>query len=466
MGNRKIDFSRLNVASPPKSVNPLRIRILKNARTGSDAVVYWMSRDQRVNDNWALLFAQELALNLKKPLWVIFCLVSSFLEAAIRQYDFMLKGLIEVQKRLIEKNISFFLFKGDPAYEIPLFVKKQDVAVLVTDFDPLKIKRQWKEKIKESIDIDFYEVDAHNIVPVWVVSNKQEYGAYTLRPKILKLLPEFLTEFPKIKFHPYGSILEHKEFVFNEMVKTLKVDFSVPPIKWLNPGEKAAKDVLNRFIKKKLCEYHIYRNDPGKDYQSNLSPYLHFGQISAQRVVIEILKQQDLCNQAKNAFLEELIVRRELSDNFCFYNPVYDSVDCAPAWAKKTIKEHEKDKRKFLYDKKTLEEAETHDELWNACQIEMVLKGKMHGYMRMYWAKKIFEWTPSAEDALKIAIYLNDRYELDGRDPNGYTGIAWSICGVHDRAWKEREIFGKIRYMSYQGCAKKFDIGEYIKLVK
>lgn len=462
----KIDFSSLNITGPPKSVNPLRIKILKKAEIGSGAVVYWMSRDQRVGDNWALLYAQEVALNLKRPLLVIFCLVPAFLEATIRQYDFMLKGLIEVQKRLIEKNINFFLLTGDPANEIPFFIKRHNASVLITDFDPLKIKRHWKEKIKENIDIDFYEVDSHNIVPAWVASDKQEYGAYTFRPKILRLLPDFLTEFPEIKFHPYGSIVEHKELVLGEMVKTLKVDFSIPAIKWLNPGEEAAKDVLNEFLKKRLCKYNIYRNDPAKDFQSNLSPYLHFGQVSAQRIVIEVLKQKDPCNQGKNAFLEELIVRRELSDNFCFYNPFYDAIDCAPAWARQTLKEHRKDSRKILYDIKTLEEGKTHDELWNACQTEMVLKGKMHGYMRMYWAKKIFEWTPSAEDALKIAIYLNDRYELDGRDPNGYAGIAWSILGVHDRPWKDRAIFGKIRYMSYQGCASKFDISKYTKLVQ
>ncbi|MGQ9678999.1 MAG: deoxyribodipyrimidine photo-lyase, partial [bacterium] len=327
------------------------------------------------------------------------------------------------------------------------------------------IKRQWAEKVQENINIDFYEVDAHNIVPCWVAGKKQEYGAHTFRPKILRFLPEFLTEFPEIKFHPYGSTVENKELVFNEMIKMLKVDFSVPEVKWLKPGEMAARDVLSEFLQKKLGEYHIYRNDPNRGYQSNLSPYLHFGQISAQRVAIEVLRQRGINNQVKDAFLEELIVRRELSDNFCFYNPDYDNMDCAPRWARETLKKHEMDRRKVLYDLKAFEEGKTYDELWNACQRELVITGKMHGYMRMYWAKKILEWTPCAEEALKIAIYLNDRYELDGRDPNGYAGITWSICGVHDRPWQERPIFGKIRYMSYQGCARKFDVRGYIKRV-
>lgn len=458
----KFDLNSLSVFYVPDEVDKLRVKTLKVGHVGEGPITYWMSRDQRVNDNWALLYAQEVALNLKRPLWVIFCLVPSFLDATIRQYGFMLRALVEVQKKLIAKNISFFLLHGDPAYEIPLFVKKHNIAMLISDFDPLKIKRRWGKKIKENIDIDFCEVDAHNIVPTWIASDKQEYAAYTFRPKILKLLPDFLTGFPDIKFHPYGSVVENQALEIDKMFKTLKVNFSVPEIKWLKPGEKAAKDILYKFLKDKLCEYHIYRNDPTKDYQSNLSPYLHFGQISAQRIAIEVLKQKELYNQSKNAFLEELIVRRELSDNFCYYNKNYDTTDCAPNWAKQTLKDHENDNRNILYDVETLENAKTYDKLWNACQKEMVLKGKMHGYMRMYWAKKILEWTPKPEDAIEIAIYLNDKYELDGRDPNGYTGIAWCICGVHDRAWGTRPIFGKIRYMSYKGVAKKFDVSKYI----
>lgn len=175
------------------------------------------------------------------------------------------------------------------------------------------------------------------------------------------------------------------------------------------------------------------------------------------------------CNandEAKRAFLEELIIRRELSDNFCFYNEDYDNFKGFPEWAKKTLQKHKNDKREYLYSAIEFERALTHDELWNAAQMEIVRKGKMHGYMRMYWAKKILEWSESPEKAMEIAIYLNDRYGLDGRDPNGYTGIAWSIGGVHDRAWNERKIFGKIRYMSHGGCKSKFDVEKYIEQIK
>jgi deoxyribodipyrimidine photo-lyase len=199
--------------------------------------------------------------------------------------------------------------------------------------------------------------------------------------------------------------------------------------------------------------------------QSNLSPYLHFGQISAQRVALEV-SSSSVEESPQQQFLEELIVRRELSDNFCYYNRNYDSIDGFPSWARTSLDKHAKDRRPYIYSLERFEHAETHDELWNAAQMEMIRTGKMHGYLRMYWAKKILEWTRNAADALKIAIFLNDRYELDGRDPNGYAGCAWSIGGVHDRAWFERPVFGKIRYMSYNGCKSKFDVESYIAEVK
>ena len=222
---------------------------------------------------------------------------------------------------------------------------------------------------------------------------------------------------------------------------------------------------MKYFLQNRLPTYDEQRNDPTLDGQSNLSPYLHFGQLSAQRVALETSKAS-ANKKAKEAFLEELIVRRELSDNFCFYNENYDNFKGFPDWAKKTHEIHRKDRREYLYSREEFEQATTHDDLWNAAQIEMIERGKMHGYMRMYWAKKIFEWTASPEEALDIAIYLNDKYELDGRDPNGYTGIAWSIGGVHDRAWFERPVFGKIRYMNYNGCKSKFNVRAYIDKYK
>lgn len=442
-------------------MNPKRVRILKPGDLRRGPVVYWMSRDQRTRDNWALLFAQRQAANLKVPLVVIFCLVPRFLGATWRQYAFMLQGLAEVEADLRAHNIPFCLLAGAPELDVPKFFRQSGAGCLVTDFDPLRVKRQWKEAVAKSLEAPVFEVDAHNIVPCWVASQKQEYGAYTLRPKIKRVLPEFLEDFPPLQEQKesWGKLFAPIDW--QEVTATLPADRAIPEVGWRKPGESKAWDRLNDFVKNRLSHYADWRNDPLKDGQSHLSPYLHFGQLAAQRVALEVAASPAPA-RAKEAFLEELIVRRELADNFCYYNPYYDTVAGFPPWAKKTLDEHRHDPREYLYHLRQFEEARTHDDLWNAAQREMVLTGKMHGYLRMYWAKKILEWTASPEEAVQIAIYLNDRYELDGRDPNGYTGIAWSLGGVHDRAWGERPVFGKIRYMSYQGCKSRFDVEAYI----
>jgi deoxyribodipyrimidine photo-lyase len=442
-----------------------RVRVLKESDWRLGPVVLWMSRDQRMNDNWSLLFAQELAIEQKTPLAVIFCLVPQFLNATIRQYGFMIKGLQEVEENLKKKNIPFFLLNGSPEIEIPKFVHRHEIGTIVTDFSPLRINKAWKESLIKNIDIPFYEVDAHNIVPCWIASSKQEYSARTLRDKLHRLLLEFLKDFPSLKKHPYSWTEKINIIDWGKSLKTLDVDLTIQEVEWIKPGERAAYRTMQDFFKNKLPLYDKQRNDPVKDEQSNLSPYLHFGQIAPQRIALEAFKISSM-KKSRDAFLEELIVRRELSDNFCFYNSNYDNVEGFPSWAKKTLNEHRNDQRKYLYTLKQFENALTNDDLWNAAQMEMVKKGKMHGYMRMYWAKKILEWTETPEQAMKIAIYLNDRYELDGRDPNGYAGIAWSIGSVHDRAWNERPVFGKIRYMSYNGCKAKFDIKKYIEYVQ
>jgi len=446
-------------------INSNRVKILVEGHARRGPVVLWMSRDQRMNDNWALLFAQELAMKQKSPLSVIFCLVPRFLNATIRHYGFMIKGLQEIEKNLNKKNISFFLLTGLPELEVPKFVNRYEIGTMVTDFSPLRINKGWKESVMKNIDIPFYEVDAHNIVPCWTSSLKQEYGARTLRPKLQRLLPEYLEDFPSLKKHPYHWKEKISIIDWRKSLNTLDVDLTIQEVEWIKPGEKAAYQTMQKFIKNRLALYDKQRNDPARDGQSDLSPYLHFGQISPQRVALEVFKIS-ADKKSRDAFLEELIVRRELSDNFCFYNANYDNFEGFPSWAKKTLNEHRNDMRIYIYTPEQFKNALTHDELWNAAQMEMVKKGKMHGYMRMYWAKKILEWTESPEEAMEIAVYLNDRYELDGRDPNGYAGIAWSIGGVHDRAWNSRPVFGKIRYMSYNGCKSKFDINKYIENVQ
>lgn len=442
-----------------------RVRILNKRNRRQGPILYWMSRDQRARDNWALTHAQELAIEQRVPLGVVFCLVPDFLKATIRQYEFMLRGLEETEKELAEKNIPFALLAGSPVDEIPKHVRKLNAGALVTDFDPLKIKRKWKKNLLSHLSVLFYEVDSHNVIPCWEASPKQEFAAYTFRPKVKKQLMDFLDSFPPLRRHPFSWRTPTVQTRWDVARKSLRVDTSVPVVEWIEPGGEAARKMLHRFIEKKLAAYAVQRNDPNLDALSGLSPYIHFGQISAQRVALEVLKS-DVLEKDREIFMEELIVRRELADNYCYYNDNYDNFRGFPDWAKKSLDEHRKDKREYAYTQMPFEKGLTHDALWNAAQIEMVKTGKMHGYMRMYWAKKILEWTKNPEEAQKIAIALNDKYELDGRDPNGYTGIAWSIGGVHDRAWFSRPVFGKVRYMSFSGSRSKFDVEAYIAKVK
>ena len=422
-------------------------------------VIYWMSRDQRVDDNWALLYAQSKALEMNQGLVVVFCKCSNYLGSTKQQESFMMEGLHEVYGRLKGYDIPFVVLEGDPVENITAFSSRIKAGLLVTDFNPLKISREWKAQVAQRIDVRFVEVDAHNIIPCFIVSNKQEYAAYTFRKKAYKILDGFMTDFPEIVKHPFqSSLTSHELASLNEATQKA---FKNESIKYaIKPGEAAAKAHLEDFIAHRL-ENYSNRNDPNEEACSGLSPYLHFGQISAQRVAIEVIKTTDTASD----FLEELTIRRELSDNFCYYNKNYDSPEGFPEWARKTLQDHQFDPRGYIYRIEQLENAATHDMLWNAAQMEMVKTGKMHGYLRMYWAKKILEWTQTVEEAMKSAIFLNDKYLLDGRDPNGYTGIAWSIGGVHDRAWGERNVFGKVRYMSYDGCKRKFDVEKYIQRI-
>lgn len=443
-------------------MNPKRIRTLKPGEAGSGPVAYWMSRDQRAEDNWALLFARGMAEDAGVPMVVVFCMVDEFLGAGRRQYEFMLEGLQEVGRSLSLKKIPFMFLRGSPGEEIPSFVDIYGIGTLVTDFSPLRSKRDWTERTTSKLGIPFYEVDGHNIVPCWVASGKQEHAAYTFRPKVNALLPEFLVEFPELE--PNSEFPEtfggNTEMMLPERFRVEDADPYFEPGHFV-PGESAAREVLETFLSERLDSYSSLHNDPTKDVSSDLSPYLHFGQISAQRVALEVEKT-GADEESKAAFLEQLIVRRELTDNFCYYNRAYDSFESFPAWAKETLDAHRQDRREYLYTQEELEFAKTHDPLWNASQVQLLRTGKMHGYMRMYWAKKILEWSESPEKALETAIYLNDRYELDGRDPNGYVGILWSIGGLHDHAWREREVFGKLRYMNYSGARRKFDVDAYV----
>jgi deoxyribodipyrimidine photo-lyase len=452
-----------------------------------------MSRDQRLNDNWALLHAQNLAVANNAPLVIVFNLVPAFAGATARSYGFMLRALKVLAARAAEEfNIEFQLLLGEPQTTVVEFVASRQASALICDYSPTRVAKKWRAAVADGVHalpsdaaIPVLEVDAHNISPVWHTSNKCEFGARTIRPKVHKAMGSFLVEFPPLKRHPHGSAQALTSAHWTSALDSLTgMDSSVPEVDWCVPGEDAAAVALDAFMGgggafARLAKFGDDRNDPTKrSGSSNLSPYLHFGHLSAQRVALEVMRLEargrsrgvvleslfpDERTTGPHSFLEELVVRRELSDNFVEYNAHYDSIEGAHAWAQATIEEHRSDPRPILYTRDQLERAATKDDLWNAAQREMVSRGKMHGFLRMYWAKKILEWSPSTEEALASALYLNDKYELDGRDPNGYVGCLWAIAGVHDRAWgPERPIFGKIRYMNYDGCKRKFSIPSYV----
>ncbi|XP_074860820.1 deoxyribodipyrimidine photo-lyase-like [Carettochelys insculpta] len=446
--------------------NKQRVRLVSQGsdlKEDAKGIVYWMSRDQRVQDNWAFLYAQRLALKQKLPLHVCFCLVPKFLEATIRHFGFMLRGLQEVAQECQELAIPFHLLLGFAKDVLPAFVTGHGFGGVVTDFSPLRSPMQWVEDVRERLpaDVPFVQVDAHNIVPCWVASDKQEYGARTIRRKIHDRLSAFLTEFPPVIKHPYLPAAPAEPIDWSACWASLQVDHTVKEVTWATPGTAAGLAMLESFVGERLKFFGTDRNNPNKAALSNLSPWFHFGQVSVQRAVLEVRKSRVQHRESVEAFVEEAVVRRELADNFCYYNRNYDKVEGAQEWARTTLKLHTQDKRPHLYERQQLEEGKTHDPLWNAAQLQLVHEGKMHGFLRMYWAKKILEWTRCPDEALQFAIYLNDRYELDGRDPNGYVGCMWSICGVHDQGWGERAVFGKIRYMNYAGCKRKFDVGQF-----
>jgi len=442
-------------------VDDRRVQVKNVQIAGTGPVVYVMAREQRVYDNWALLYAQEQAKKRDVPLCVLFALGPMFASGTARHNAWMVGSLTDVQSHLQSLHIPFFIEAGAWSEVIPTFVAKHDVGELVFDFNPLQPVRSWRDQVTAKVDCKVVEVDARNIVPVWHATDKLEYAAYTFRPRVTRKLGDFLTTIPKLKKQTlaWPGAVPEVDWKQVESYRSFAVDTPVPTI--YTPGETAGQAMLQDFVTNRLVGYSESRNDPNADGVSHVSPYLRWGNLSAQRVALTV-RDSNAPQEDKDAFLEELIVRRELADNFVYHTPDYDQVSGAHAWAQKTITEHATDKREYLYSLEQFEHAQTHDDLWNAAQVQMVQEGKMHGFMRMYWAKKILEWTPDAQTAIDIALTLNDRYNLDGRDSNGVCGVMWAICGVHDRAWNERPIFGKIRYMNYNGCKRKFDVKAYV----
>lgn len=427
-----------------------------------DFVLYWMQASQRTEYNHALEYAIDQSNILKKPLLTAFCLLDNYPHANESHYRFMIEGLSEVKQSLMKRSVGFTVNMAHPTKEIPLLA--EDASLVVVDRDYQREQREWRRKVADSVDCPLIQVESNVVVPVETVSQKEEYSAGTIRPKIGRLIDKYLEPLRKRKVkqrYEEQSVDSIELTDISDVLRNLRIKNRGNQDIRFRGGTNQARKLLKEFIQTDLDVFDTLRNDPSQDRLSNMSPYLHFGQISPLEIALEVLKTK---SPGSETYLEELIVRRELSMNFVFFNRNYDNIECLPNWAKDTLDLHSLDSREYTYSYHELEQATTHDSYWNAAQKEMTKFGKMHGYMRMYWGKKILEWTDSPEEAYRISITLNDKYELDGRDPNGYTGVAWCF-GKHDRAWKEREVFGKVRYMNDRGLKRKFDIEKYVQRI-
>jgi len=420
-----------------------------------------MQQAQRTRFNHALEWAADAANACRLPLLVAFALTDQYPDANARHYAFMLQGLADVAADLKARGIAFTVRRGDPPGVITGLAG--EAAMLVGDVGYLRIQRQWREVVAAQIRCPFTAVESDVVVPVGQTSGKEEYAARTIRPKINRLLDRYLVPVESVR----PAVPVPLDFAAPPVLPgldVLHVDRTVPPSPAFTGGQDAAAATLRHFADHMLPRYHTDRNDPANGICSGMSPYLHFGQISPLDIALQV-RAAKAPGEATEAYLEELIVRRELSMNFAHYNPDYDTYAALPEWARKTLDKHRRDPRPFLYSRKVLEEARTHDPYWNAAQAEMVLTGKMHNYMRMYWGKKVIEWSASPEEAFETLLYLNNRYELDGRDANGFTGVAWCF-GKHDRPWTERPVFGTVRYMAASGLERKFNIAAYVRRIQ
>ncbi len=433
-------------------------------------IVYWMERSQRGSDNHALDVAVQIANALEMPLVVYFAGSCNFPHASLRHHAFLARGLADVEEALAERNIAFVL-RNAPSESLERFLADVGAAFLVGDENPMRGPERRRRELAVNLRIPFWTVDADVVVPSKLME-KAQYGAYTIRPRLYRRLPEFLIPYenPKAEHAWQRPRSFLADSVHSDMTRGWpELDRSVAPVDAWTGGAHAAGKRLRHFVARLLKNYDRDRNRPELDGTSALSPYLRFGHMGPVTIALAVdaaAKKDTSLQAARDGFFNELIAWRELAVNFVKYTPNYDTSECSEAWATQTIAEHARDERERLYSLRQFEMGETHDDLWNAAQAQMVRHGWMHNVMRMYWAKKILEWTPDVKTAVKWAIHLNDKYQLDGRDPNGYAGIAWSMLGKFDRAWGERPVFGKIRYMSGASTGRKFDSKRYVNQVR
>jgi deoxyribodipyrimidine photo-lyase len=439
-----------------------RVRPLNNEKEKSrDFVLYWMQAAQRSEYNHALEYAAGQSNARGKPLVVFFGLTEDFPEANERHYAFMLEGLRETGRALEKRGVRFVIRHLRPDEGAIGMARRADLVVV--DRGYLKVERRWRDEVARKADCPLIQVETNMIVPLEQASPKEEYAARTIRPRIKKQLEKYLVPLKTVPLKKESLKLGFKTLDLSDvdgLLAGLPLDRGAGRVKMFVGGTGEAKKRLREFIDRKLDIYAEARNDPNVEAVSGMSPYLHFGQISPLHIALEVIKSGK--RTAAEAYLEELVVRRELSMNFVSFNKNYDRFEGLPDWAQKTLKEHERDPREALYSEGELEEARTADPYWNAAQREMAITGKMHNYMRMYWGKRIVEWTKKPEDAYRTALRLNNKYELDGRDPNAFAGVAWCF-GKHDRAWPTHPVLGKIRIMTASGLRRKFDADAYAR---
>lgn len=448
-----MQISFMNTKNRVRKVNFVE---LKKRKYG----IYWMQKAQRASANLALEYAISQANKLNVPLIVFFLLMEKYPDANARAYKFMLEGLLEVKKKLAARKIPFVIKSVEDNHSFPLAFKES--SFIVTEKAYLKFPRNWRLNLETQLQCPIWEVETETVVPVEIASQKEEYSAATLRRKLKPKIEEYLHLPSQQYLENTGELPNSEQFLSLNPATLLQhfKDIQKLPKTSLLGGYFEAKHKLEEFLQNKLPSYDDRRNEPAAGVQSELSPYLHFGQISVQQVALAAQKKK----QIAAGFLDELIIRRELAINYVYYNHHYDEFRALPNWAKESLNEHAGDKREYLYSLQELEKAETHDIFWNAAQKEMILTGKMQGYMRMYWGKKILEWSNSPQLAWQNALYLNNKYELDGRDANAYAGVAWCF-GKHDQGWKERPIFGKVRYMNANGLKRKYNMTAYVNKV-
>ena len=448
------------------SSNP---RVTVRRKGGPDpngrCVVYWMQRAQRALDNPALDVAVEVANTLKQPVVIFFAPVPFYPHANLRHYAFLAQGIPDTAERARKRGIGFVL-RRYPEHSLLRFCEQVKASLVVGDENPMREPNHWRELAARKLTVPLWTVDADVLVPSKLLE-KEQYAARTIRPRLQQRLEQFLTppHNPKANIEwqePRGLQRLPDDGSFDITQDWTGLDRSVQPVDAFHGGTSEALKLLREFVTHKLAHYPERHGKPELDGTSRLSPYLHFGHIGPHTVALAV-EDAKAPRAAKDDFLDQFITWRELSINFVRFNPLYDSIESAPDWAHRTLARHARDERPVLYSRQQLEQAETHDELWNAAQRQMLHAGWMHNYMRMYWAKKILEWSPSPAVAYQTAVYLNDKYFLDGRDPNGYAGIAWAIAGKFDRPWFERPIFGTVRYMSGNAACKKFDASKYIE---